>query len=216
MKKYKAIIFDLDGTLLNTLDDLADSVNYALEQMAYPKRTLEEVRTFVGNGVKNLVIRAVPQTTCNDMMEETLSIFKEHYSGNMLNKTRPYDGILELLAELKNQGYQMAIVSNKFDDAVKNLNNIFFSEFIQVAIGESSSVAKKPSPDTCLKAMEELGVKAEDCLYVGDSDVDIQTAANSGVESISVTWGFRDEDFLRANGATEIIHKPMELLNHLS
>ncbi len=215
MKKYNAVIFDLDGTLLNTLDDLADSTNYALLAMDMPKRSRDEIRNFVGNGVEKLIKRAVSPGTSEDITNKTLDIFKEHYSSNMLNKTCPYEGILDLLAILKNHNIPMAIVSNKFDDAVKNLNKIFFNEFIHTAIGESSSVAKKPAPDTCIRAMRELGITHENTVYVGDSDVDILTAKNSGLDCISVTWGFRNEDFLINHGARTIINSPHELINYI-
>lgn len=212
MKKYQAVIFDLDGTLLNTLTDLADSTNYALKTMGFPERTIDEVRRFVGNGVEKLIERAVPEKTDAETTEKTLRIFKEYYSQNMTNKTEPYPGIPEVLAELKKKQIPVGIVSNKFDAAVKDLRDRFFSTSIETAIGESANVAKKPAPDTCIEAMQEMGITTEHTVYVGDSDVDIKTAENSGLDCISVTWGFRDEEFLREHGAVTIIHKPEELL----
>lgn len=212
MKKYQAVIFDLDGTLLNTLTDLADSTNYALKTMGFPERTIDEVRRFVGNGVEKLIERAVPEKTDAETTEKTLRIFKEYYSQNMTNKTEPYPGIPEVLAELKKKQIPVGIVSNKFDVAVKDLRDRFFSTSIETAIGESANVAKKPAPDTCIEAMQEMGITTEHTVYVGDSDVDIKTAENSGLDCISVTWGFRDEEFLREHGAVTIIHKPEELL----
>lgn len=212
MKKYQAVIFDLDGTLLNTLTDLADSTNYALKTMGFPERTIDEVRRFVGNGVEKLIERAVPEKTDAETTEKTLRIFKEYYSQNMTNKTGPYPGIPEVLAELKKKQIPVGIVSNKFDAAVKDLRNRFFSTSIETAIGESANVAKKPAPDTCIEAMQEMEITTEHTVYVGDSDVDIKTAENSGLDCISVTWGFRDEEFLREHGAVTIIHKPEELL----
>jgi phosphoglycolate phosphatase len=216
MKKYNAFIFDLDGTLLNTLDDLMDSANYALTQMGFPERNRDEVRRFVGNGVQKLIERAVPEGTPEKVMLETLAIFKEHYSHNMINKTGPYEGLIEILKVLKENNIPAGIVSNKFDTAVKELNKLFFSEYIHVAIGESADVAKKPAPDICIKAMSELGIDTANTVYVGDSDVDIQTAQNSGLDCISVTWGFRDREFLNQHGATTIIDSPEELLQYIN
>lgn len=215
MKRYNAVIFDLDGTLLNTLDDLMDSANYALHKQGFPVRSREEIRKFVGNGVKKLIERAVPAGISGEDIEQTLAVFKEHYSGNMLNKTGPYNGIMELLARLKEGGISAAIVSNKFDPAVKELNHQFFEDYIQVAIGESETVARKPAPDTAVEALRQLGISADQAVYVGDSDVDIQTAQNAGLDSISVTWGFRDRDFLLEHGANIIIDHPLELLKYI-
>ncbi len=215
MKKYDSVIFDLDGTLLNTLDDLVDSTNYALSVMGYPVRSRDEIRCFVGNGVEKLINRAVPENTSEEHIIEALKIFKEHYSKNMLNKTCPYDGIEALLDSLNKRSIPMAIVSNKFDAAVKDLNKRFFGKYISTAIGESPQVAKKPAPDTCIKAMKELNISGENTVYVGDSDVDIMTAKNSGLDCISVTWGFRDDAFLISHGAGIIINSPGELLKYI-
>lgn len=217
MKNYKAIIFDLDGTLLDTLDDLRDSTNYALKSQGYPERTKEEVRRFLGNGGRKLIERSVPEKTDQTSIDRIFAIFKKHYADNMTKKTCPYDGILEALKTLKTHGKKLAIVSNKFDAAVKGLNDQFFSEYIDTkdAIGESSLVAKKPAPDTCLEAMRMLHVSPEEVLYVGDSDVDIETAKNSGVSCVSVTWGFRDKEFLLKHGASMIIDTPLELVNFI-
>ncbi len=214
MKKYNAVIFDLDGTLLNTLDDLMDSANYALEQYGYKKRTRDEIRRFVGNGVRKLMERAVPEGTSGETIEQILATFKDHYEKNMMNQTGPYDGIMELLSCLKEREIPAAIVSNKFDLAVKNLSRLFFDGYIQAAIGESEKVAKKPAPDTALKALARLGMPAERTVYVGDSDVDILTAKNAGMDCISVTWGFRDSAFLLSHGAAVLIDSPLELLKY--
>lgn len=212
MKKYNAVIFDLDGTLLNTLDDLMDSTNYALRMQNFPERSREEVRRFVGNGVKKLIERAVPEKTSVADMEQTLAIFKEHYAGNMMNKTAPYEGIEIMLRTLKEKSVPMAIVSNKFDPAVKELNHLFFETYIQTAIGESEKVSKKPAPDTAFEALRQLGISGESAVYVGDSDVDILTAKNAGLDCISVTWGFRNRAFLLEHGAECLIDSPQELL----
>ena len=213
MKAYEAVVFDLDGTLLNTLDDLCDSVNYALAKKQYPLRTIDEVRCFVGNGVEKLVLRAVPEGTSNEDAMETLAIFKEHYKDNSQNKTKPYDGIMELLKELKDKEFKMAIVSNKFNDAVKDLNKEFFSEYIEFAYGECETIRKKPNPDAVFKALKDLKVEKHQAVYVGDSDVDIQTAENSGLDCISVSWGFRTRQELEMSGAVSIIDEPMDLMD---
>lgn len=215
MKQYSTYIFDLDGTLLNTLGDLAASCNFALREMNMPQRTINEVRLFVGNGVRKLIERAVPAGTSKEVTEETLAIFRRHYLEHGLDSTMPYDGINELLTELKGRGKNVAVVSNKFYDATRNLCHHFFSDTITVAIGEKEGINKKPAPDTVLAALEELGVTNKDAVYVGDSEVDIQTARNCGIPCISVLWGFRDEDFLLENGATVFARKPSDILQSL-
>lgn len=214
----KIVIFDLDGTLLNTLDDLADSTNYALSKFGYPTRTIEEVRQFVGNGVAKLIERAIPDGKNNSNFEKCLSIFKENYAQNMYNKTAPYNGIIEMLSNLKSKGIKIAVVSNKFDLAVKELCKKYFEGFIDFAAGENEAqgINKKPAPDTVLSVLRKFSFSPEDAVYVGDSDVDIMTAKNSHMPCISVTWGFRDEKFLLESGATILINAPSEIYNHLA
>lgn len=214
----KAVIFDLDGTLLNTLDDLADSTNYALSKFGYPARTIDEVRQFVGNGVAKLIERAIPEGKNNPNFEKCLAIFKENYAQNMYNKTAPYNGIIEMLSNLKSKGIKIAVVSNKFDLAVKELCKKYFEGFIDFAAGENEAqgIKKKPAPDTVISVLNEFNFASEDAVYVGDSDVDIMTAKNSKMPCISVTWGFRDEKFLLENGATILINAPSEIYNHLT
>lgn len=214
----KIVIFDLDGTLLNTLDDLADSTNYALSKFGYPTRTIEEVRQFVGNGVAKLIERAIPDGKNNSNFEKCLSIFKENYAQNMYNKTAPYNGIIEMLSNLKSKGIKIAVVSNKFDLAVKELCKKYFEGFIDFAAGENEAqgIKKKPAPDTVISVLNEFNFAPEDAVYVGDSDVDIMTAKNSKMPCISVTWGFRDKKFLLENGATILINTPSEIYNHLA
>lgn len=208
----KAIIFDLDGTLLDTLEDLKNAVNAALEHYKMPRRSLDEVRSFVGNGLRNLMIRAVPDGEENPKFEEALSFLKDYYAVHCKDNTGPYPGIMEMLDELKERGITMAIVSNKIDSAVKELDKEYFNGYMSAAIGEMEGVARKPAPDTVLKALEECDLKPEDAIYVGDSDVDIATAKNTGIPCISVSWGFRDTAFLKEHGATQIIDNPAELL----
>jgi phosphoglycolate phosphatase len=212
---YNTFIFDLDGTLLNTLDDLAASVNYALRTHGMPERTLDEVRSFVGNGVRLLMERAIPEGTDNPRFEETFATFRQYYMDHSLDKTRPYEGIPEMIHALKQRGCRLAVVSNKFYAATQELIRHFFPE-ITVAIGEheSEGIRKKPAPDTVFEALRQLGVAKENAVYVGDSDVDLQTAHNSGLPCISVLWGFRDRDFLLAHGATTFISQPKELLSY--
>lgn len=214
----KTVIFDLDGTLLNTLDDLADSTNYALSKFGYPTRTIDEVRQFVGNGVAKLIERAIPEGKNNPNFEKCLAIFKENYAQNMYNKTAPYNGIIEMLSNLKSKGIKIAVVSNKFDLAVKELCKKYFEGFIDFAAGENEAqgIKKKPAPDTVISVLNEFNFASEDAVYVGDSDVDIMTAKNSKMSCISVTWGFRDEKFLLENGATILINAPSEIYNHLA
>ena len=211
--KYDTYIFDLDGTLLDTLQDLATSVNYALRQHAMPEHSLDDVRRFVGNGVRLLMERAVPEGAQNPHFEAAFSTFRQHYMQHSLDTTRPYDGIPEMLDELKRRGCRVAVVSNKMMAATQELIAHFFPQ-IEVAIGEheAEGIRKKPAPDTVREALRQLGVTTKNAVYVGDSDVDIETAYNSGLPCISVLWGFRDQDFLLSHGATTLISRPKELL----
>lgn len=212
MKEYNTYIFDLDGTLLNTLNDLYTSCNYALRTHGMPERTIEEVRMFVGNGVRKLMERAVPQGITKPEFEKTLQTFRQHYLLHNLDTTLPYPGIMDVLSQLKREGKQLAVVSNKFYAATQELCQHFFSETINVAIGEREDIRKKPAPDTVLEAIRQLNAKKEEAVYVGDSDVDIETAHNCGIPCISVLWGFRDKEFLLAHGAEILIHHPKELI----
>ncbi len=211
----KGAIFDLDGTLLYTLDDLKDSVNYALSQFGYKMRTLDEIRNFVGNGVGLLIERSIPDGADNPDFSECLRCFKEHYEKNMYNKTKLFAGIDEMLTSLKSHGYKIGVVSNKFDLAVKELCKKYFAEKIEIAIGESNGVRKKPAPDSVLKVMKILGCTPEKTYYIGDSEVDIETAKNAGLKCISVSWGYKDKDFLKKHGAQIIVDKPQEILDIL-
>ena len=206
-------IFDLDGTLLDTLDDLATSVNFALRQYGMPEHSKDDVRRFVGNGVRLLMERAVPDGARNPQFEEAFAAFRQHYMQHSLDTTRPYDGIPEVLRELSRRGYRLAVVSNKMMAATQELIRHFFPE-IPVAIGENevAGIRKKPAPDTVNEALRQLGAKPEQAVYVGDSDVDIETARNSALPCVSVLWGFRDREFLIAHGATTLIEQPEELL----
>ena len=220
---YKTFIFDLDGTLLDTLQDLADSVNYALRSHGMPEHSQHEIRRFVGNGVRLLMERAVPDGAANPQFDAVFATFRQYYMQHSLDTTRPYDGIPELIHELKQRGCRLAVVSNKMMAATQELIAHFFPE-IDVAIGENEAagIRKKPAPDTVLEALRQLGVTpltsplsplpSKNTVYVGDSDVDIETAQNSGLPCISVLWGFRDRDFLTAHGATTFVETPHEIL----
>lgn len=207
----KAVIWDLDGTLLNTLDDLAASVNAALAMNGMPLRSTEEVRAFVGNGIRNLMMRAVPGGEANPAFDKALEDFTRHYGAHSRDRTRPYDGILEMLDRLSAEGVKHAIVSNKIDFAVKALSRAYFGERMCAAIGDDPSRARKPAPDSVFAAMREMGVTAQETVYVGDSDVDVLTARNAGVPCVAVLWGFRDEACLRAAGAGRLARTPDEL-----
>lgn len=210
---YNTYIFDLDGTLLSTLADLAASCNYALTSNGMPERTIDEVRRFVGNGVKKLMERAIPGGLENPAFDKTYADFRQHYMQHNLDTTCPYDGVMELLQELKRRGKKVAVVSNKFYAATQELCRHFFGdELVPVAIGEREDIRKKPAPDTVIEAMKQLGVTAEGAVYIGDSDVDIETARNSGMPCISVLWGFRDKEFLLAHGATTLVERPEQIL----
>lgn len=208
---YHTAIFDLDGTLLDTLQDLADSTNYALSLHHLPPRTVEEVRQFVGNGVGLLIHRAVPEGTAEELEGQVLRDFRAHYLLNMENRTAPYPGVPDLLDALRAAGVHTAVVSNKFDGAVKGLCQNYFGQRVEAAIGESQGVARKPAPDTVFRALAELGQAPEGAVYVGDSDVDILTAKNAGLPCIAVSWGFRSRAFLEANGARIIADTMQEL-----
>ena len=211
---YSTYIFDLDGTLLDTLGDLAASVNYALRTCDMPEHSIEDVRRFVGNGVRLLMERAVPDGASNPCFDEAFSTFRQHYMAHSLDTTRPYDGIPEMLDALKAKGCHTAVVSNKFYAATQELCRHFFADTIDVAIGEheAEGIRKKPAPDTVNEAFRQLGISKDHAVYVGDSDVDILTAKNSSLPCISVLWGFRDRDFLQKNGAEILISAPSELL----
>ena len=217
---YKTFIFDLDGTLLDTLQDLADSVNYALRQHGMPEHSIDDIRRFVGNGVRLLMERSVPDGAENPLFEVTFATFRQHYMKHSLDTTRPYEGISELIHELKARGCKMAVVSNKMMAATQDLVRHFFPD-IEVAIGENEAagIRKKPAPDTVFEALRQLGYPPTShpspltsVVYVGDSDVDLATARNSGIPCISVLWGFRDRDFLLSHGATTFVGHPLEIL----
>ena len=214
MNKLKALIFDLDGTLLDTLDDLMAADNYALEKYGYPSRTKVEVRKFVGNGLGKLVSRSIPKGEDNPDYEKVLNSLKEYYEVHCLDQTHPYEGVIELLKQVK-KDYLVAIVSNKPDPQVKQLADKFFPGLIDITSGEKPGVKRKPAPDTVNEVLNKLKLDPDQAIYIGDSEVDFQTSVNAHLRCISVAWGFRDPDFLTEIGATDIINKPAELLTKL-
>lgn len=210
----KTAIFDLDGTLLNTLEDLHDSANFALKTFGFPERTLEEVRSFVGNGLRNLMVRCLPEDS--DAVDTVLAEMKRHYATNCHSKTHPYDGILPMLEALRAADFRLAIVSNKADPMVQLLREVYFSDLVPVAVGELPDIRRKPAPDMVDRALSLLGAERSDAVYVGDSEVDILTAQNAGLPCLSVCWGFRSAELLREHGAQMLCRTTDGLLSALT
>ncbi len=212
MDPLQLIIFDLDGTVLNTLSDLAAALNFALQKHGLPVRSLPEVRSFVGNGIRKLIERGVPAGTDAALTDAVHADFSAYYAEHCADATAPYPGVRELLAALNAKGYRAAVVSNKVDSAVQKLAAHYFPGDFEIAVGEREGVRAKPAPDAVFAVLDTLGVNKKNALFVGDSEVDIQTAANAGLPCVSVTWGFKDRAFLLANGAKTLIDRPEELL----
>lgn len=208
---YKLAIFDLDGTILDTLDDLADSANFALAAHNFPIRTRDEIRRFVGNGVRNLIMRALPEGMAEKHTDDVLATFLSHYKTNCNNKTKPYDGILAMLRTLREKGCKTAVLSNKADAPVQALVKSYFDGLIDYAAGEKEGVPRKPAPEGVHAILCHFGVASGECAYIGDSDVDVDTAKNAGIDYIGVDWGFRDREELVARGAAVIAHTADEL-----
>lgn len=211
---YKAVIFDLDGTILNTLDDLYYSTNYALEKFNLPKRTYEEIRCFVGNGVKVLIEKAVGENNLH-LVDNVILEFKNHYQVHSLDHIRKYDGIDEVLTTLKNSGIKLAVVTNKFNLAAQDIVSKYFPNIFDYVLGESSDLKRKPYPDMCNFVLNKLEVNTSETLYVGDSDVDILTAQNSNLKCLSCSWGFKTKEELISYNANVIIDNPCEILNYI-
>lgn len=210
--RYDTVLFDLDGTLLNTLDDLAESVNGVLLSEGYQKRTWEEIRMFIGDGAKKLMERALPSGTPETEILRCLALFRNVYQKNMRNKTKPYDEIPALLMRLKEMGIKIGVVSNKPDEAVKEVCSFYFREHVNAAIGDNMNRKKKPAPDNVYEVLKQLGSRKEKTLYVGDSDVDVVTARNAGLDCVGVAWGYRSREILAEAGADHIIDEPQQLL----
>lgn len=210
---YKAVIFDLDGTLLDTLEDLANSVNYALRQFGFPERTTDEVRHFIGNGVIKLMTRATPDGIDEETFEKCFECFRSHYLEHMYDNTKPYKDITQMLTLLKEKNIRTAVVSNKLHSGVTGLCDDFFKGQLTSAYGVNTEDERKPKPKNVFKALDDLGVSEEETVYVGDSEVDVETAKNAGLECIGVTWGFRSKEELIKNGADYIAESCKELLD---
>ena len=213
--RYKAVLFDMDGTVLDTLDDLADSVNRSLREFGLPEVSRFQVGQSLGNGAKYLIRHCLPEGSDEALCEQVLSFYKPWYEAHCRIKSKPYDGILQLMETLRADGVSQAIISNKPDSAVQELAEAFFPGLMDVVIGESPAVKRKPSPDTVLAAARQMGLMASDCVYIGDTEVDLETARNAGMDCIPVSWGFRTEEQLCAAGAEEIIRSPEELKKKL-
>lgn len=211
----KMVIFDLDGTLLDTLDDLCNSVNYSLRTNNFPERSLAEVRTFVGNGIRLLIERSVPEGTSKELIDKTFECFKTYYAVHCNDKTKTYPGVMDMLKELKKNGYKIAVLSNKAQYAVTKLCDIYFNNLLDDAVGARENVAKKPSPDALYICAENNNINLNNVIYVGDSDVDVATANNAGVKGIAVTWGFRSRELLIKCGAENFADNTDELLQIL-
>lgn len=211
----KAIIFDLDGTLLDTLEDLADSVNHVLTNHSIKNRTLDEIRSFIGNGIPTLIARSVPEGTDAELLKECVDEMQAYYKEHSDIKTCPYKDIDFVLEALNIKQIPCAVVTNKAEESAKILCDKKFGGKISLVIGDNGKDRLKPAPDNVFRALDTLKLKKEEILYVGDSDVDIETAKNAGVTSIGVAWGFRDAELLKNKGADYIIHSPCELLTIL-
>lgn len=209
------LIFDLDGTLLNTITDLHNALNYALKAHGFPEKTEQQTQQLLGNGIDILVAGALPEGKENPRFAETYATFKAYYSEHLNDNTAPYEGIIPLLQQLKARHIKMGIVSNKFDEGVKALAKQYFTGLIDLAQGTSDTVKKKPAPDAVFALIKELHAENENNLYIGDSDVDIETAKNADIPCISVSWGFRSKAFLKSINAHPIIDTPEELLKHI-
>ena len=212
MSNYKLAIFDMDGTILDTLEDLADSVNYALEACGMPKRSIEEVRKFVGNGIRKLIERAVAHGADEEQINQVFDTFNNYYKDHCAIKTKAYDGIVEVISELRKAGIKTAVVSNKADYGVLSLCESYFKGLFDFAVGEREGVRRIPYPDSDLAVLDRFEISRENAVYIGDSEVDYETSVNAEVASNMVSWGFRDEDFIRSKGARVFVNKPHELL----
>lgn len=213
--KYQLAIFDLDGTLLNTLEDLTDSTNYVLSLHGYPVRTLEEVRRFVGNGIRRLIEQAVPEGVGAEVVDILFEEFMPHYQAHCADKTRPYDGVIALLQSLKQQGIRLAVVSNKEDNAVKELCDKYFPNLLEVSAGERVGIRRKPAPDTVNEVLKLLQMERNQAIYIGDSEVDVATARNAEIDCVAVDWGFRDKDCLQEAGAKVIVSTTKQVEDYI-
>lgn len=205
-------IFDMDGTILNTIDDIAGAINYVLDIHGYPKRTVDEVKSFVGNGLKRALELSLPDGVAGDVLNQLFTELVAYYNEHSNIMTRPYEGIVEVIHKLREQGKIVAVVSNKRVEAVRDLCDIYFAGCFDMALGDKDGIARKPAPDMTNMVIEHYGILKDKCVYIGDSDVDLMTARNTEIDCIAVTWGFRTREFLVEHGAEIIIDSPWELL----
>ena len=213
--KYKAVLFDMDGTVLNTLGDLAAAVNHTLREFSMPERSIAEVAAALGNGAAYLIAHTVPDGTPKELTDKVLAAYAPYYDAHCDILTAPYDGIVPLMQKLRGRGVKLAVISNKQDTAVKPLAEKYFPGLLEIAVGESAEVRRKPNPDAVLAALRHIGVEREDAIYVGDTEVDLQTARNAGMECASVDWGFRTREQLVEIGAEHIFGTVQELEEYL-
>ncbi len=213
--KFNTIIFDLDGTLLNTIDDLVENVNLVLKQQGYPVRTFTEIKSFIGDGIFMLITRALPKDSTRQEILRCFDIFTNYYLTNMYNHSKPYDGIIELLKELKLRNIKTAVVSNKLDQATQKMCQHYFGDLISVAIGDNKERKRKPEPDNVLEALKQIGSTQEESVYVGDTKIDVETARNSKLPVVGVSWGYRGRDELSEAKADYIIDEPWQLLEYM-
>jgi phosphoglycolate phosphatase len=211
----RLVIFDLDGTILDTLADLTGSVNFAMGRFGFAPRSIDEVCAFVGNGIGKLIERAVPAGTDEAVVAQALSVFKEHYGEHCADLTKPYDGVPDMLRRLRASGVKVAVLSNKADYAVVKLCAKYFDGLTDLCAGEIEGVPRKPSPEGVNRILDKLGIDSCDAVYVGDSDVDIATARNANMDEILVSWGFRGREFLAEHGAKIVVDTPEEILSYV-
>ena len=214
--KYKSVIFDLDGTLVNSIEDLSDAMNTVLKNQGFPTHTYQAYKIMIGSGIKNLVGKALPATHANEnTINASFEMMMEIYSSNCINKTKPYDGIIELLDYLKAKEIPLNVLSNKSDVLTKKITEAIFPNYFQTVLGLTSEETKKPNPVQAIAISEKLGIPSDKCIFIGDTDVDIQTAKNANMFAVGVLWGFREKEELLSNGAQFLLSKPMDLIEIL-
>jgi len=212
MAEFDIALFDLDGTVLYTLDDLHISANFALRQFGFPERTLAEVKAFVGNGMRKLIERSVPAGTSEDTVSKVLECFNAHYKVHCTDNTRVYDGVIDMLKSLRKSGIKTALVSNKSDYGVQILSKQYFDGLFDFSLGYKEEIEKKPSPSGVLYVLDKLKISIDRAIYIGDSDVDVETARNAKIPCISVTWGFRSKEFIRRFSPDYTVDTPNEII----
>ena len=209
----KGIIFDMDGTILNTIDDVVVSVNYAMRYFNLPEKTIQEVKDGIGRGAINLIEDVVPKETTQEDILKIYEVYQSYYDKHNNDLTAPYDGILELLSTLKEQGYKLAVVSNKYRYLVEALNHDIFKDYFDISMGEMEGVPIKPAPDMIYIALKEMNLSKDEVIFIGDSDVDMMTANHAQIKSIGVTWGYRSKEVLKKHQASYIVDQPIDILN---